>query len=51
LLGKKDMVDYVPVVMKSRNTHTIFEAMSYQYRFSFIEHVLASKHDLIEEIN
>lgn len=25
--------------------------MSYQYKFSFIEHILNAKHDLIEEIN
>ena len=51
LLAKKDYEDYVPIIFNSKTSQTIFEAMSYVYRFSFIEHLLQSKHDLIEEIN
>ena len=39
------------MLFKARTTQTIFEAMSYSYRFAFIEHLLSTKHDLIEEIN
>lgn len=51
LLAKKDLVDYLSFLFKSRTTQAIFEAMSYQYRFSFVEHLLSTKHDLLEEIN
>jgi hypothetical protein len=40
LLAKKELVDYLPFLFRSSTTHTIFTAMSYQYRFSFIEHLL-----------
>ena len=51
VLVKRDLEEYLPILFRSRTSHTIFESMSYLYRFSFIEHLLQSKHDLIEEIN
>lgn len=51
LLAKKELSDYVQFLFRSRTTQTIFEAMSYQYKFSFIEHILQAKQDLLEEIN
>lgn len=40
LLAKKDQTEFLGSVFSSKTTHTIFEAMSYQYRFSFIQHLL-----------
>lgn len=51
LLAKKDVPEYLGVVFRSRTLHSIFDAMSYQYRFSFIQHVLQTRKDLLEEIN
>lgn len=51
LLAKKELVDYLQLMFRSRTAISIFEAMSYQYKFHFIEHLLQTKHDLIEEIN
>lgn len=51
LLAKRGLSDYVQALFRSRTTVTIFEAMSYQYKFLFIDHILQIKHDLIEEFN
>lgn len=51
LLAKRGLSDYISALFRSRTTLTIFEAMSYQYKFVFIDHILLSKHDLIEEFN
>lgn len=40
LLARRELPDLVPLLFQSRTSQTILEAMSYQYRFSFIEHVL-----------
>lgn len=40
ILAKKDLTDYLSLLFRSRTAHTIFEAMSYHYRFTFIEHLL-----------
>lgn len=50
LIAKRDMPDYITLLFDSKTSHTIFEAMSYQYRFSFVEHLLHTKSDLLEEI-
>lgn len=40
LLAKSDLPDYLGMLFESKTTKAIFEAMSYQYKFSFIEHIL-----------
>jgi len=51
LMVKKDLPDYLSLVFQSRTLHTIFEAMSYQYKFSFVENIIKNWKDSIEEIN
>ena len=50
LLAKRDVGDYLSFLYKSKTTHAIFDALSYQYKFSFIEHILQTKHDILDEI-
>jgi len=50
LLARRELHDLVPALFSSRTTQTIFQAMSYQYRFSFIEHLLQARYDLQEEL-
>ena len=50
-LTKRELNEYLPLVFKSRTVQTIFYAMSYQYRFCYIEHILSAKKDLLDEIN
>jgi hypothetical protein len=50
LMARRELTDMVPMVFSSRTTRTIFEAMSFQYRFSFIEHLLGVRNDLQEDI-
>lgn len=40
LMAKRDLPDYLNMLFDSRTAKAIFDAMSYQYRFSFIEHIL-----------
>lgn len=49
LLARREQADLVPLLFESRTTQTIFAAMSYQYRFSFVEHLLQVRHDILEE--
>ena len=49
LLARRELPDLVPLLFESRTTQTILEAMSYQYRFSFVEHLLQIRHDILEE--
>lgn len=50
LLARRELTDMVPLVFQSKTTKTIFSGMSYQYRLSFIEHLLNIKHDMMDEI-
>jgi|LauGreDrversion4_2_1035121.scaffolds.fasta_scaffold132824_5 hypothetical protein len=49
VLARRELPDLVPLLFESRTTQTILEAMSYQYRFSFIEHLLQIRNDILEE--
>lgn len=49
LLARRELPDLVPLLFESRTTQTILEAMSYQYRFSFVEHLLQIRNDILEE--
>jgi hypothetical protein len=51
LLAQRGLDDYLQIFFRSRTTQTIFEGMSYQYRFSFIERLLSIKQDLLDELN
>jgi len=51
LLAKGENADYLPFLFQSKTLLSIFEAMSYQYRFSFIQHVLQTRKDMLEELN
>ena len=51
LLAKKELIDYLPLIFRSRTLVTIFEAMSYSYRFQFIENILKTKKDLLDDFN
>ena len=50
LLAKRELTELVSMIFRSRTTTTIFEAMSYQYRFAFLDHLLQSRHDLLDEL-
>lgn len=50
LLARRELPDMLPLVFGSKTAHTIYEAMSYQYRFAFVEHLLQARHDLLDEI-
>jgi hypothetical protein len=50
MLAKREMADYLTMLFDSRTSRTIFAAMSYQYRFTFVEHLLQTRSDLLEEI-
>jgi len=49
LLAKKDLSEHVPRLFKSRTTHAIFDAMSYMYRFQFVEGFLNAHDELVKE--
>jgi hypothetical protein len=51
ILAKKGLNEYLPIIFRSRTLNTIFEAMSYSYRFEFIEHILHVKKELIDDLN
>lgn len=50
LILRRELSDVIPILFQSQSTHSIFLSMSYHYRFSFIEHLLQLRHDLIDEI-
>ncbi len=50
LVLRREISDVIPILFNSQTTHSIFFAMSYHYRFSFIEHLLQLRHDIIDEI-
>eukprot|EP00347_Sterkiella_histriomuscorum_P010472 403376151 len=51
LIVKKDLSEYVQMIFNSETLQTIFASMSYQYKFSFIQHILTSKKEFLDEIN
>ena len=50
MLAKRGLDEYAVVMFRSRTAHGMFGAMSYSYRFLFLEHVLQVKHDVVEEV-
>lgn len=50
LICRRELTDLVPALFSSRTTQAIFEAMSFQYRFSFIERILTQRTDMLEDI-
>jgi hypothetical protein len=50
LVIKRELLDLIPILFRSRTTHSIFAAMSYHYRFSFIEHLLQLRNDTLDEL-
>ena len=51
LLAKKGLNEFLPIIFRSRTLVTIFEAMSYSYRFVFVEHILHFKKELIDDLS
>lgn len=51
LLVKKDYSEYITFLFDSKTLQTIFASMSYQYKFSFIQHILSSKKEFLDDIN
>lgn len=50
LICRRELTDLVQLIFRSRTTHAIFEAMSFQYKYSFIEHILSIRNDMLEDI-
>jgi hypothetical protein len=46
LLARRELSELLPQVFASRTAHAIFAAMSYSYRYTFIEHLLQVKEEL-----
>ncbi|CDW84307.1 UNKNOWN [Stylonychia lemnae] len=51
LIAKKDFSEYLPIIFETQTLQTIFAAMSYQYKFTFMQHILQLKREFLEEIN